>query len=831
MPLTAGTRLGAYEIRGQLGAGGMGEVYLARDTRLGRDVAVKILPPDLSSDTERLARFELEARTVAALNHPGIVTLHAVEEADGMRFLVMERVSGRTLAAVIGSDGLPIGRILELAVPMADALAAAHDKGIVHRDLKPNNVMVTDEGHVKILDFGLAKAGTVPSADGGDVATTLARTMPGQIMGTVPYMAPEQCRGERVDTRADLFAFGAILYEMASGMRAFRGNSSADVMSAVLKEDPTPLEELKPALPARFTRIVKRCLEKDPHRRVQSAIDLRHELQDLAEELRPGPARLPVAGATVPLSPAPASARRPANRWLWGAVSVAAVGLLVLGTLEVRRWRDGATAAGERPPIKSLAVLPFDNLMRDPSQDFFVDGMHDAVITELVRLDAVKVTSRNAVMRYKGKALPIKDIARELSVDAVIQGSVLRSGQSVRIDAKLILGANDQNVWARSYDRDLQDVLSLFREVSGAIAGEVRARFGPGAAAAPSNAPAAAPSSVPAAARVRPDAYEAYLRGRYLLNQSIAPKQILAAREQFLLATTLDPGFAQAWSLLATTYLADALFGWGSRPESLSVARTAAQKAIALSENDGAGLAVLGMLQLYFDWDFEGARSKLERAVALMPHESLLRHGWADYLMVTGRYDESLDQTRLGRSYDPMSPLAAQVVAFHAMAARRFDDVIAEGRVALLISPSSLFVHGAIGDALWRQQRYDEAAAELKLAAGADNQAWRVFEDSYRRQGPQAALKAYSSLVAAALVKKGGRAPVAVAAAFAEAGDRDRAIEWLERGYAAHEPTLLHVPATVAFEALRDDPRFRDLLRRIGLRMPTLPKGSPTRTP
>jgi TolB-like protein/tetratricopeptide (TPR) repeat protein len=822
-------RLGAYEIRGQLGAGGMGEVYLALDTRLGRDVAVKILPPDLSSDADRLARFELEARTVAALNHPGIVTLHAVEEAGGLRFLVMERVSGRTLSAVIGRDGLPIGRILELAVPMADALAAAHDKGIVHRDLKPNNVMVTDEGHVKILDFGLAKAGAIPSPEGGDVATTLARTTPGQIIGTIPYMAPEQCRGERVDTRADLFAFGAILYEMASGIRAFRGDSSADVMSAVLKDDPAPLDELKPTLPARFTRLVKRCLEKDPRRRVQSAIDLRHELQDLAEELRPTPAHPAAAGASETSSAAPAP--RPASRWLWAAVGVAVVGLAVLGTLEVKRWRGGTRATGGAQPIKSLAVLPFENRMRDPSQDYFVEGMHDALITELVRLGGVDVKSRNAVMKYKGTTLPIRNVARELGVDAVIDGSVLRSDQSVRIDAKLILGANDRTVWARSYDRNVQDVLKLLGEVSGEIAGEVRGRVGPDAAASSSQVPAGTPPAEPPAPRVRPDAYEAYLRGRYVFSQSVAPKHTLAAREQFLLATTLDPGFAPAWSLLGTTYLSEALFGWGPRPTALSKGREAAQKALGLDQNDSAGLAALGMLQLYFDWDFEGARSKLERAVTLKPHESLLRHGWADYLMVTGRYDESLDQTRLGRSYDPMSPLAAQVVTFHAMATRRFDDVIAEGRRALLISPASTSVHGAIGDALWQQKKYGEAVAELKEAAVRDPEGWAVFENTYRRSGPQAALRAYSSHVAATLAKGGGGDPVAVAAAFAGAGDRDRAIEWLERGYTAHEPKMLHVPATLAFESLRGDPRFQDLLRRVGVRMPPLPEGSPTRRP
>jgi eukaryotic-like serine/threonine-protein kinase len=819
VPLTAGTRLGVYEIRGQLGAGGMGEVYLADDTRLGREVALKLLPPDVAADAGSLARFEREARTVAALNHPGIVTLHGVEHSGGIRFLVMERVSGRTLADVIGGRGLPVQRILELAVPMADALAAAHDKGIVHRDLKPNNVMVTDEGRVKILDFGLAKTHAVPSADGGGSTTTVERTASGQILGTIPYMAPEQCRGERVDSRTDLFAFGAILYEMAGGVRAFPGESSADVMSAVLKDDPAPLEALKPALPARFSRLVKRCLEKDPRRRVQSAIDLRAELQDLAEELRSQAVPQTGAGPSTRQGAADASPRRPVNRWLRAAVAIAVVGLAVVGTFEFRRWRESSRAGGGTQPIESLAVLPFENLTKDPSQDYFVEGMHDAIITELVRLDRVKVTSRAAVMRFKGKALAIKQVARELGVDAVIEGSVLRSGGSVRIGAKLILGATDQNVWARSYDRDLQDVLSLLRDVSSEIAGEVRARVGQDAAAS-------APPDTIAAPRVRPEAYEAFLRGRYLLNQSLTSKQVLAAREQLLASTSLDPGFAPAWSALASTYVVEALFGYAPRAGAVASAHETSKKALALSPDDGSALAVEGMAQLYFEWDFEGARPKLERAVAIRPHDWMLRHGWADYLMVTGRFDESLEQTRLGRSDDPTSFIAAQVVLFHSMAARRFDDAIAAGRHALLLNPAVRPVHGAIGTALWQQQKYDEAIAELRLATGGDEASWRVFDDTYRRRGPEAALRAYSSRLAAGLVKGGG-SPVSVAEAFAQAGDLDRAMEWLERAYAGREPAMLHVPANVAFEALRGDPRFEALLRRVGVRMPALPTRLP----
>lgn len=818
MPLIAGTRLGVYEIRGPLGAGGMGEVYLAHDTRLGRQVAVKVLPPDVSNDPERLARFEREARAVAALNHPGIVTLHAVEEAAGVRFLVMERVSGRTLAALIGRDGLPIGRILELAVPMADALAAAHDRGVVHRDLKPNNVMVTDEGRLKILDFGLAKIEPPPASDGEGSTTTFARTGSGQILGTIPYMAPEQCRGERVDTRADLFAFGAILYEMASGTRAFGGESSVDIMTAVLKDDPRPLETLRPGVPSRFARIVKRCLEKDPRHRIQSAIDLKHELEDLADELRPAPPQ-PVA-ASAGGGPTPLARR--ARRLLPAiVVGVALAGLLIVGTMEALRWRDRAATTGAVHPIRSLAVLPFENRMRDASQDYFVDGMHDALITELVRLGGVEVKSRNVVMRFRGTTRPVTEVAHELGVDAVVDGSVLRSGQSVRIDAKLVLGSNDQHVWARSYEREMQDVLSLLRDVSGAIAAAVRARVGE-----PAPAPVTA-SGEPVPLRVKPEAYEAFLKARYLFNQSLAKPQVLAAREMLATSTAIDPSFAPAWSGLATTYVVDALFGYGPRLPAIAKGREMAQRALDLSPDEGTALAVQGMLQLYFDWDFEGARARLDRAVALRPHDWVLRHGWADYLMVTGRYDESLEQTRLGRTDDPTSTIAAQIVAFHAIAARRFGEAIADGRQVLLLNPTVLSAHQTIGTALWQQERYDEAVAELKLASSGDPESWRVFDETYRSRGPQAALRVYSRQVAAALVRQADPRPVDVAAAFAQAGEPDRAIEWLERAYTAREPSMLHVPANVAFETLRDDARFQGLLRRIGMRMPP----RTTRTP
>ena len=392
----------------------------------------------------------------------------------------MERVEGRPLSAVIPANGWPIGKILDTAVPIADALAAAHGKGIVHRDLKPANVMLTSDGRVKVLDFGLATAAPAVAPGIESNLPTATRTAEGRILGTLPYMAPEQVRGERVDARTDIFAFGAMLYEMATGARPFQGQSSADLVSAILREDPPRLDKARPGLPQRFTRIVSRCLEKEPQRRVQSAIDLRDELRDLADELRGGAAS-PASG----VSPATAPRRRRtltlAGIWIAAGIVVAAVTFVA-----IRQRTPGTTATRGAPAITSVAVLPFDNMNHDASQDFFVEGIHEALITDLAKLGSLKVTSRNSVMRYKGHTLSLKDVARELGVDALIEGSVLRVGSQVRITAQLILGKTDDHVWANSYDRDVQNVTEVAERGVGChrerSAGQTRRRRATGSA-------------------------------------------------------------------------------------------------------------------------------------------------------------------------------------------------------------------------------------------------------------------------------------------------------------------------------------------------------------
>lgn len=461
----------------------------------------------------------------------------------------------------------------------------------------------------------------------------------------------------------------------------------------------------------------------------------------------------------------------------------------------------------------SLAVLPFDNMNHDASQDFFVEGIHEALITDLARLGTLKVTSRNSVMRYKGQTLSLKNVAGELGVDALIEGSVLRVGSQVRITAQLILGRTDEHVWANKYDRDAQDVLKLLNEVSGAIAGEVQARLG-GTVTTAAQAPQAS------IRQVRPEAYEAYLQGRYFMFQTPVGQGMARALQYFQRANALDPGFAAAWSGMAFSRAARVFFGATDVENALELSRQEARKAIELDSRDGDGFAVLGLIALYHDWNPEGARPLLEKAVRLNPHDSMLRHGYADYFLVTGRFDTSLEEVRLGRDYDPASALAQTVVMFHTQSARRFDDVIVEARRTIgQFPPLARTAHGFIGEALWRQGKYEEAMPEERLSYAEDTEGWLAFEAAYRRGGPRAAMKARADNMSART--QGARNAVAVASAYADAGDADTAMAWLEKAYTARLPQVLHIPATPAFDSMQHDPRFRDLLRRVGIQLPS----------
>jgi TolB-like protein len=490
-----GRTLGHYRIVEKIGAGGMGEVYRAHDERLDREVAIKVLHQDVAQDVDRLARFEREAKAVAKLAHPNILEIWDFGTDEGVTYAVTELLEGENLSQRIPSNGMGWQKAAEIGASVADGLAVAHGKGIVHRDLKPENVFVTADGRVKILDFGLAQVKVPVDKEAETETLTPAGTVPGTVMGTVGYMSPEQVRGNPADARSDIFSLGCVLYEMLTGKIAFARESTADTQAAILKEEPPALTAVDVAVPAELDRTARRCLEKNPEARFQSASDLAFALRSIASDtdaVRPGPA--------------PVAPRRRRGR-LWAAAAAAVVVGTAAVVLNVVGLRSRPVGTASRAPIRSLAVLPLENLSGDAEQEYFVDGMTEALIADLAQIEALKVISRTSAMRYKNTDKPLPQIARELNVDGIVEGSVLRAGERVRITAQLIHASTDRHVWAKSYERDLEDILSLQKEVARAVSTEIRVRV-----TEPEH------DRLLEAGRLNPEAYENYLRGRWFWN-------------------------------------------------------------------------------------------------------------------------------------------------------------------------------------------------------------------------------------------------------------------------------------------------------------------------
>lgn len=755
MPLAPGTRLGTYEIVAPLGAGGMGEVYRARDSRLGREVAIKVLPAEVASSDERLARFEREARTIAGLNHPNIVTLFAVEDSDGVRFLAMELVEGESLDRLVTPGGLPLPRVLELSIPMADALEAAHERGIVHRDLKPGNVMVTREGRVKVLDFGLAKLTRSADSDPAVSAmTTLAAPLSdsGVVVGTVPYMAPEQIRGEGVDSRADLFALGIVLYELATGRRPFTGATPADITSSILRDAPRPPSSLCPGLPEDLDRVVGRCLEKDPRHRQRSA-------REVVEQLR----------------------------------------------LLQRSLERGAPAA-EEESIRSLAVLPLGNVSRDPAQEYFVDGMTEALISDLSRLKGLRVISRTSAMRYKGvhKALP--DIARELSVDAVLEGSALLLGQRVRISVQLVSARRDETLWSDRYDRDLEDVLDLQSEVAAKVAGEIELRLAP-------------PDARRLAKRqaVNPEAHIEYMKGMHI-SEATSPQAIELGLRHFQRALELDPDFAPAWAGLAHCHNVRASRGMAPPAEAAAAAEAAARRALELDESHAEAHAELGWVESRRG-DLQRTMLHLERAIELNPGLTEPYTTLGRIYYCTERHAEAQATMLRALSLDPLSMIIHTAVGDAYYYAREYEKSVTYYRKAIELDPRFDGAHTdlarsleALGQFAESREQYEEGRrlagnvagpsfglAHLEASMGHTDEARRMLEE----------LKAARSQ---RVVSAWG-----IAALHASLGDVEEAFRWLETAFDERATGTVFLRVHPRLDRIRSDPRFPALVERAGL--------------
>ncbi len=796
MSLASGTKLGPYEILGSLGAGGMGEVYRARDTRLGREVALKVLKEGLGGDPSARARFEREARAVAALSHSNILAIHDFGIEGEVFYSVTELLRGETLRGRLDRESLSWRKAVEIGVAIGDGLAAAHAVGIVHRDLKPENVFLTEDGRVKILDFGLARQAP-DRAETDSAMPTAARTEPGTVMGTFSYMSPEQVRGLPVDARSDIFSFGSVLYEMLAGRRAFPGTTPPDSMAAILKESPRDLSETGRAVPLALSRVVTRCLEKSPDERFQSARDLTYALREIGSS---------VGGAIMTSEAMPRRAARPGLRTAAFLAALAGVAGILLA-LNVGGLRGRLTGAARTAPIRSIAVLPLQNLSGDAAQEYFADGMTEELIARLAQIGGLSVTSLTSIMTYKGTKKRLPEIARELEVEAVLEGSVSRADGKIHVTAQLIEATSDKNLWARTYERDLGDVITLEGEISRAIAQAVRIELTPAQTARLSGARA-----------VNPEGYEAYVRGRYFWNRR-DPESLGKAAREFQAALDADPLFARAWSGLADVYCQLAYGNLESPGEAFPKAREAAARALKIDPALGEAHASLGFVKMYLDWDFPAAETEFREAIRLNPGYASA-HSWYAYLLTAmEKSPEALAQAREAHRLDPLSPAASTDYGWILHYCGQDSESLKALDAALELNPAFPYAHFWKARVLTLSGRYSDA--EKEYAKAASLRSWQPMMSTlgffYAVSGrPEEARRIAAEFEELRRVGKYS-SPYAEAAIWAGLDDKGKALSLLEAAYAERSHWLVWLKRDPRWKSLRSDPRFLALVRKVGL--------------
>jgi len=749
-----GLDLGHYRIVERIGAGGMGEVYRGQDQHLGRDVAIKVLPRGTLSDETARKRFRNEALTLSRLNHPNIATIHDFDTQAGVDFLVMEYVPGTTLSEKLAAGPLTEKEVACLGAQLAEGLTAAHEHAIIHRDLKPGNLRLTADGRLKILDFGLARL--VQPVNGDAEAETLTQTR--TIAGTVPYMAPEQLRGERVDARSDIWAAGVVLYEMATEKLPFAGKTSASLVDQILHAQPLSPQRLQPQLSPRLADIILKCLEKDAENRYQSAKELQVDLRRL---ILPSSA---ASGVAVAVHKRPRSKR-----------------------------------------IRSVAVLPLANFSRDPEQEYFADGMTEALICNLAKLRNVKITSRTSVMRYKASETPLPHIAEELNVDAVVEGSVLRVGPRVRITAQLIHAATDTHVWAESYDRDFADVLLVQSEIARAIARQIQVAITPDEA-----------KRLTRVRRVNPEAYEAYLRGRFHWYK-LSREHLDTALRYFEVSQEKDPRDPLAYVGLAGVWCSRGDCGLIPPRHAFPKAKAAALKAIELDDSLAEAHISMGMIRAA-EWNWDEATKEYSCAAELTPSSAEAHFFLADLAISRGRSQEWKTHIERALELDPLNFFFQCFYGWHLLYLCRYDEAIAELRKALRSEPNLSAAHLRLWGAYYGKGMHEEAIAAAKtfFEALGDKEVVQALQHGSSAAGYSGAMR----VAAETLTERSHSTyvqPTQIARLYAHAGDKEHALEWLEKAYEERLMAMIHLGVDTDWNVLRAEPRFQDLLRRVNL--------------
>ncbi len=842
MTLLTGTYLGRYEVRTLLGVGGMGEVYLAHDTTLNRSIALKLLPASFSTNRDRLNRFKREALAASSLNHPNILTIYEISAEGGLNFIATEFIDGESLRHHIERPRMGLGEVLDISIQVASALTEAHAAGIVHRDIKPENIMVRHDGIAKVLDFGLAKLieQEKPVSNAEAPTKAFARTEAGIVLGTVSYMSPEQARGLQVDARTDIWSLGVVLYEMVAGRLPFAGETTSDMIAAILKTEPPSLKRTVADVPVELERIVTKALRKDKEERYQGVKDLALDLKSLKRRLEfeaelertgpseeqnsealndVGPNTVAMRGSTAPqtgaasaldTTPTAESVNNKINRGrrlplviplILAAIAIATVAYFVYSNYGNR---GDKTSIDSTAGIRSIAVLPFANVNDNPDMEYLSDGISESLINSLSQLPQLKVIARSSSFKYKGRDADPETVAKALSVEGILTGRVTQRGENLLISVELMDARDRTQVWGEQYNRKATDLLQVQAEISREIAERLRLRLSVGEQQQLSKRETATP-----------EAYELLLRGRFQWRKG-GTEDWKKATEYYNQAIVVDPAYALAYAELSVSYSNLAHNSILDPKEFLPRAEVAALRALALDETLADAHLALANLKLNA-WEWTAAEGEYKRAIELNPNFAEAYRWYSAYLTVTGRHEQSIARIRRARELDPLSIIVNADLGSNLFFARHYDEAIEAVKKTLELDPNFPLAHAYLGYIYAAKGMYPEAIAEqqeaIKLGLGGPS-GQIYLGAAYARSGEREKAK---TILKQLQTSKEYVSPGELAILYGSLGEREQAFASLEKAYAAHDLQLQYLGADPAFDPLRSDPRFRDLMRRIGL--------------